>query len=104
MNSLEITVFFNIGSLLLGLSALVMAGFAVGVRSQKRSLRLMAGSFCLCAFSLLLQLAEIAHRVRIGDLSAVMDTIGGILFVGAALFMLTVIINTAAMVRQRKRG
>ncbi len=104
MNSLEITVFFNIGSLLLGLSALVMAGFAVGVRSQKRSLRLMAGSFCLCAFSLLLQLAEIAHRVRIGDLSAVMDTIGGILFAGAALFMLTVILNTAAMVRQRKRG
>ena len=104
MNSLKITVFFNIGSLMLGLSALVMAGFAVGVRSQKRSLRLMAGSFCLCAFSLLLQLAEIAHRVRIGDLSAVMDTIEVILFAGAALFMLTVLLNTAAMIRQRKRG
>lgn len=104
MNLLDMTVFFNIGSLMLGLSALVMAGFAVGVRSQKRSLRLMAGSFCLCAFSLLLQLAEIAHRVRIGDLSAVMDTIEVILFAGAALFMLTVLLNTAAMIRQRKRG
>jgi len=104
MDSLDMTILFNLGSLFLGICALLLAGWAVFVRTRQSSLPLTAGSFCLCALSLLLQISEIGHRVRIGDLSAVMDTMEAVLFAGAALFILTLILNAATVIRQRKRG
>ena len=103
MSSLDQTIVCNIGSVCMGMCALLLAGFAVGVRTQGRSARLSACSFCLCGLSLLLQLAEISHRVRMGDLSAVMDTIQAVLFAASVLFLLTLIVNAAALLRHRKR-
>ena len=104
MDSLDMTILFNLGSLFLGICALLLAGWAVFVRTRQSSLPLTAGSFCLCALSLLLQLAEIGHRVRTGDLSAVMDTMQAVWLAAAVLFSLTLIVNAAALLRHRRRG
>lgn len=104
MSSLDMTVFHNLGSLILGFGTLIMAGWAVFVRARQSSAYLSAGSFGLCALSLLLQLAEIGHRVRTGDLSAVMDTMQAVWLAAAVLFSLTLIVNAAALLRHHRRG
>lgn len=101
MLSLNLTIFYNLGSLVLGCAALLTACISVIVRSDHRAARLSAGSFCLTALSLLLQIAEISHRVRGNDFSAVDDTIGAVLFASAALFVLTAAINGVSLIRHR---
>lgn len=101
MSSLEQSIFYNLGSLILGLAALLLAGFAFGVRPRSRSKSLTAFSFCLCALSLLLQIAEIDHRVQINDFAAIADTIRAVRWAASALFVLTAAGNAAALIRHR---
>ncbi len=102
MSNLQLTAFLNLASLFSGLAALLLAGCAVFARNRRRSSGLTGGSFCLCALSLLLQLAEIGHRANTGDFSAIDDTIQAVLFAASALFLLTSALNAAALLRRRR--
>lgn len=85
-------------SLFLGLGAWGLGIAALNGRSPGRT---AAGSFCLCACALLLQIAEVAHRVEVRDFSAVEDTIGAILVASVILVAVTVILNGLALWRAR---
>ena len=85
-------------SLLLGLGAW---GLGIAALSGRGPGRASAGSFCLCACALLLQIAEVAHRVNLGDYSAIEDTIGAILVASVVLVVVTMVLNGIALWRAR---
>lgn len=87
---------FNIGSLVLGIGAWVFAALAITAPGISKAYKRSFLSFSLCAASLLLQLTEISRRIHIGDLAAVMDTVGAIVIAAAVLIIVTVILNTVA--------
>lgn len=94
---------YNLGSLLLGLAAWALA--CPGIyrpRTIPSAGWLPCLSFSCCAVSLLLQLYEIRRRIRIGDYSAVLDTIGGITFCAATLVIVTVILNLIGCLRTKR--
>jgi hypothetical protein len=91
-----ITPILNVSSLLLGLTAW---GFAIaGIRRRKISLT----SFALCLTALVLQFMELTHRARIGDVSAILDTVGAVTLAAAVLSAGTVLLNTLAYLSSRE--
>ena len=95
------TSFCMIGSLILGIGAWISA-FA-GIISRKQPCLFSAGSFALCALSLLLQLREIKYLAGIGDFSVIDDTIHAVVLAASVLVGVTVILNAAAIVRAKRR-
>lgn len=91
------TTFLNLSSLILGLIAWGVALWGVIRREPRLS------SFFLCALPLLLELYEVGNRVKMGDLSAVMDTIRAVNIAGTVLVVGTLILNLLAYVRKRKK-
>ena len=87
---------YNISSLLLGLAAWLFA-----VISIHHSQKFQTGSFICCATSLCLQFLELRRLCEIGDISAVLDTIGGVTFAAIVLTTVTVLINLYAQFRRR---
>ncbi|QSQ09691.1 hypothetical protein H0A61_02070 [Koleobacter methoxysyntrophicus] len=93
---MSITIFLNLGSLLLGLIAWIVPILAIkhtGKDSVKNCFRFSIISFSACITSLCLQLFEINHRVQIQDWSALMDTIGTLIWVAVILVVITLILN-----------
>ncbi|MBQ7801759.1 MAG: hypothetical protein IJ375_05510 [Oscillospiraceae bacterium] len=93
--------FYNIGSLVLGLLAWALPVAALAGR--KRPGLFCGGSFGLCCLSLLFQLLELRRRCAIGDLAAVEDTIGGIVFGAEVLLIIAAALNALALVIHGKR-
>lgn len=91
-----LTPILNIGSLILGLAAWCF-GFAA-LRNRRMSLL----SFSCCVFALVLQLLELTHRARIGDISAILDTVRAITLAAITLSAGTVLLNTIALLRARR--
>lgn len=91
-----LTPFLNVNSLLLGLAAWYFG--LVAVRNRRVSLR----SFSCCVFALVLQLIELTHRARIGDVSAILDTVRAITLAALTLSAGTVLLNTIALLRGRR--
>lgn len=81
----------NISSICLGLLSWFVPVLSLKYRSRR--IRFSAVSFLCCALAMLLQLAEVNHRVGIGDLAAVMDTIHAVTFAGGAMLAICVIVN-----------
>ena len=92
---------FNIGSLILGISAWLFAGLAIIVPETSKSHRNTMASFSLCVFALLLQLFEINRRVLLGDYAAIEDTIHAILIASVALVFITIILNLIVFVKAK---
>ena len=91
-----ITPILNVSSLLLCLTAW---GFAIaGIRRRKISLV----SFALCLTALVLQFMELTHRARIGDVSAILDTVGAVTLSAAVLSAGTMLLNTLAYLSSRE--
>ena len=94
------SAFLNIGSLALGLLS-----WLIPVLSLKRKpgrISVPGASFLCCALALLLQLAEVMHRVTIGDLTAVMDTISAVVLAGAVMLGVCGLANLLIFLRDRK--
>lgn len=99
------SVFFSVGSLILGLIAWILPIVAMNGRLEKRKGTAFCPlSFSSCAAALILQMLEIEHRVRIEDFSAIMDTIGAVIKVSIFLVVVTAFLNLLALaVRSSER-
>lgn len=75
-------------------------GFAILAIRKRGSWPLMYLSMTACSLAQLVQFAEYKHLARIEDVSALLDTAGGRLFGAAVLVGVTVILNTAALLRK----
>ena len=69
-------MFYNIGSITLGLAAWIIAFVAICTGNRKSTCQV--SSFICCCTSLLLQFYEIRRRMRMDDWIAVDDTINAI--------------------------
>lgn len=103
---MSISGLLNLGSLILGLTAWIAPILAIiypGKGAMKNCCGLIIVSFSACAASLCLQLFEINHRVQSQDWSAIMDTIGFLIWVAVILATITVLLNIGALHICRKR-
>ncbi|HLR69701.1 MAG TPA: hypothetical protein VK105_21645 [Virgibacillus sp.] len=87
----------NLGSLLLGIIAWVVPFLAMK-HPSKKCFNFIIFSFSACIASLCLQLFEINNRVQLEDWSALMDTIGTLIWVAVILAVITIILNIIAVV------
>lgn len=83
---------FNILSLLFGLLAWVLPLLALKGSLQKWAIFSMA-SFSSSLLALVLQFFEINSRIEIEDFSALMDTIGTLVWVTVILSLITLLLN-----------
>ncbi|NLY44842.1 MAG: hypothetical protein GX053_02465 [Tissierella sp.] len=91
---------FNLGSLLLGLIAWIVPILAMKYHKKneiKHCFYFIIVSFSACIASLCLQLFEVNHRVQIKDWSALMDTMGTLIWVAVILASVTLIVNIMAL-------
>ena len=91
----------NVGSLLLGLTALVIPVIII-VRYKKTGNRnqpvLYGASMCACALSLFFQICYSDHLVKIKDWSALSDTSEAVVSVALNLLLGTILFNVIALV------
>ena len=92
---------YNIVSILLGLAALV---FAIHAFQVKGCLICCTAGLGCCGISLLCQLLELNRLAGIGDWAAIEDTIGARVLAAGVLLVLSLGIQTAALLRGRKQG
>ena len=102
MTSLHLTMIFNIGSIVAGLGAWVLAFLAISTKKPKLAHRLSVASFSVCAFSLVLQFFEIANRVNKGDFAAIEDTIRAVIIAAVVLGAVTVALNTMVLIKTKE--
>ncbi len=95
-----ISTLLSLGSLLLGLIAWIVPFLAMkhARKSAVKICSFVIVSFSACVASLCLQLFEINHRVQIQDWSALMDTIGTLIWVAVMLAVITFILNIMVLV------
>lgn len=102
MTTIATSVFYSIGSLVLGALAWVLACSAIVSRKSFRSRLYSFVSFSLCAVSLLFQFFEVSSRAKAGDFAAIGDTIDEVIFASCFLLCVTIILNAVAAVREKK--
>ncbi len=95
-----ISTFLSLGSLLLGLIAWIVPFLAIKYprKDAVKNCWFIIVSFSACVASLCLQLLEINHRVQIQDWSALMDTIGTLIWLAVILAVITFILNIMVLV------
>ena len=93
----------NIGSLVLGFCAWILAILAIAVPKASASHKSTIVSFSLCAISLVLQLFEVNRLVLIGDYAAIEDTIRAILIAAIVLVSVTVILNLVGAGKRKNK-
>ena len=95
----------NLGSIVLGFIALILP-FVNIVRFKKYDQKNLSFlSISACAISLLFQIFYNYHLVKIGDWSALMDTMGAVTLVAAVLVIVTISLNVIALNASRgKKG
>jgi len=89
------TVWFNLGSLMLGIIAWILPVISIS-RRDKRSRNWVAlpiGSLSACSISLFFQICSFYERVKAKDWSALMDTVSVIASVPAILLIGTIVLN-----------
>lgn len=93
----------NAGSLILGVGAWFFAVLAIRAAKAPASYKNTFASFGLCVTSLMFQFFEVNKRVRLGDYSAIEDTMGAVLVGSVALVSVTMILNLVAVARAKRR-
>ena len=91
-----ITPILNVSSLLLGLTA-----WGFGIAALRRG-KISLTSFALCLTALVLQFMELTHRARIGDVSAILDTVGAVTLAATVLSAGTMLLNTLAYLSSKE--
>lgn len=86
----------NLGSLILGLVACVLALVAM---VSKNSYLLSVLSFSACSASLCLQFFEINLRVELNDWNALLDTSKVLAYVATILVGITIVFNVIALIK-----
>lgn len=102
MASYEVSMLINGASLLLGVGAWVWGILSILAPTAAVAYRHTVTSFGCCTLSVVLQLAEVAHRVGAGDCAAVEDTIRAVLIAATVLTVTTVALGVAALVKTGK--
>lgn len=100
--SLQVSMIYNIGSIILGLVAWGFGGLAITRKNIRVSYACSTTSFGMCIISLLFQLLEVGNRVSIEDLSAIYDTINAVIMAAAILIIITFVLNVIALIRARQ--
>ena len=99
-------VLLNLGSLVLGLVALMLPGVTLmrrGKHDHQHSVTFSFVSISACAIALCLQIFSINQRVRFADWSALMDTVNAVAFISAVLLTATLTLNAIALMAYRNR-
>lgn len=96
----------NVGSLVLGLIAWILP--VVSLMRYKQGGHRNWATFSImsvsaCAISLYFQIVYNHHPVTINDWSALMDTTGALVKVGAVLLVVTIVLNVATLIVYRDR-
>lgn len=94
------SAFFNISSLCLGFLSWFLP--LLSMKTKKIPIHPSGISFLCCALALLLQLAEVNHRIGIGDAAAVADTIHAVTLAAAAMLVICAAINLVVFLRHKK--
>jgi len=89
----------NLASIYLGLLALGMGFAAI---NQKGAVLPVFLSGAACIGALLGQLLQLRRLVTLRDWAAVEDTVGAIVFAAVFLTLLTVLLNTIALLRRER--
>ena len=98
----SLSPWLNLGSLLLGLTAWVLPVVSLfRAKTDRRRHGLTIASCISCILSLLLQLFEILHRVRIGDFSALDDTMWFVMLASVSLVIGTAVLNLIPYLAKR---
>ena len=97
----QLSVIYNIGSIILGIIAWASAGIAIA--KSKRAQTLSAVSFVACIISLFLQLLEVSNRVNLGDYAAIEDTIRAVILAATLLIVVTIILNSVALLKNKPK-
>ena len=95
----------NIGSVLLGLIALIIpiVNLMREDKSVNKNLGIFSGiSISACATSLCMQIFYTNHLVNIKDFTAMMDLLGIVASVSAVLLIATIILNALAYIAYSK--
>lgn len=92
------TPFFNLASLLLGLTAWGLG--IVKILRRKQTAFLMSASYLCMGTAMVLQFFELRHRILTGDLSAVLDIYPAMAWVTLVLLLGTVLLNVIALFRR----
>ena len=99
------SAFLNSGSLILGLISWIIPIVAISqYRKIKNAISFSIISFSTCALSLVFQIFEIRHRVRIEDWSALLDTIDALSWVVVVLAAMTIALNVVILNIYKKRN
>lgn len=91
---------YNLSALGLGLTAWII-GFCL-IFAKRRQPWLMMLSFTCMGSAMVIEYYELRHRIGIGDLSAVMDIYPTMAWVTLVLLVVTVGLNTVALLKNRK--
>lgn len=97
----QLSVIYNIGSIILGIIAWASAGIAIA--KSKRAQTLSAVSFVACIISLFLQFLEVSNRVSLGDYAAIEDTIRAVILAATLLIVVTIILNSVALLKNKSK-
>lgn len=101
---MQMSVYYSIGSILLGLAAWGIPYAARGkVRNFGGLSKYVFLSFCCCVAALFLQFLEIRYRVQIRDFAGLMDTIGAIVVAAVVLIMGTFGMNGVVYLYVREK-
>lgn len=90
---------YNLLSFALGLAAW---GFGIAAIRKKGCPWRMLLSQTACGGALMGQLLEVRRRVDLGDWSALLDTMGAVVFAAGVLLAVTAALNLAAVLRRKK--
>lgn len=88
--------FCNIGSLMMGLAAWIIAILSILSKPQQKKYACSIVSFSCCGIALVLQFLELRTNVTIGNLTAIMDTIQVTFGATAILVIVTIVLNLIA--------
>ncbi len=91
----------NLSSIILGSIGLLIP--VIALKGVKFPLSFTLYSFIACTLAIILQLYELRHRVEIGDISAVMDTINAICSVSLVLLIGTIVVNVVVLALLNKK-
>ena len=101
---MQMSVYYSIGSILLGLAAW---GIPYAARGKGRNFgglsKYVLFSFSCCVAALFLQFLEIRSRVQIRDFAGLMDTIGAIVVAAVVLIMGTCGMNGVVYLYVREK-
>lgn len=96
----------NVGSLVLGLIAWILPAVHLqrhAKRDHKNWAAFSVVSISACAISLCFQIFNTYHLVKIGDWTALMDTMGAVAFSAAVLLIVTVVLNVRTLLLYRSK-